>query len=531
MPEMKTLISQTPSPGKRSKMLESTLCVKLALHEARNHLFWGCINVIIMTVLLYDVFNRSNNFKKIDCVQHQLEIILSGIFFINTLFHFGRYLYRTYSIEPIVVSPTEKKLLGIKPTEPYFKTSPKCDTVLPDSDSSHLGECEFKTSPQICVPTTRWVYPPLLSECNSSTAGYSKPNESWLYLKRTPTVLKTSSPVTSVKDFITDEQSLSRYIQDYEDYEKKAAISTNVQETSNSFSFWSPSNSSNLNEVSPILRRCTYQLSILSPVLISNSPGANVEESGSPSAHQQNQEVWRKFKVDPNKLIQWNANLRMWISQTVLQRLVKEFDKVDEAFQNCGWSDMHLGLVGLERLKKTANIPQVAAQIPSLPKLVPFLEITPHQEYLITRIKELAKGGSMSEYRWDSGGSFNGKNWEEHLPTDAAVVMHLIATYLDSQLLFFPQYPEGRPFTAHHFLRSPEKPKVTNVLTIYQSQLNPPHFILLDNNDRLEMSKGRNNLFHTILLFLHILKTKEHGMLRKLNLGPSGVNILWVIDE
>lgn len=95
----------------------------------------------------------------------------------------------------------------------------------------------------------------------------------------------------------------------------------------------------------------------------------------------------------------------------------------------------------------------------------------------------------MSEYRWDSGGSCNGKNWEEHLPTDAAVVMHLIATYLDSQLLFFPQYPEGRPFTAHHFLRSPEKPKITNVLTIYQSQLNPPHFILLDNNDRLEMSK------------------------------------------
>lgn len=66
---------------------------------------------------------------------------------------------------------------------------------------------------------------------------------------------------------------------------------------------------------------------------------------------------------------------------------MKEFDKVDEAFQNCGWSDMRLGLVGLERLKKTANIQQVAAQIPSLPKLVPFLEITPHQEYLITRIK------------------------------------------------------------------------------------------------------------------------------------------------
>lgn len=48
---------------------------------------------------------------------------------------------------------------------------------------------------------------------------------------------------------------------------------------------------------------------------------------------------------------------------------------------------MHLGSVGLERLKKTASIPQVAASIPSLPRLVPFLEISPHQEYLVARIR------------------------------------------------------------------------------------------------------------------------------------------------
>lgn len=106
---------------------------------------------------------------------------------------------------------------------------------------------------------------------NTSTTGYAKSNESWLYQKKNPTILKSSSPVTSVKDFITDEYSLRRYIQDYEDYEKKAAISTNVQETSNSFSFWSPSYSSNLNEVSPILRRCTYQLSSLSTGFYTNS--------------------------------------------------------------------------------------------------------------------------------------------------------------------------------------------------------------------------------------------------------------------
>lgn len=96
----------------------------------------------------------------------------------------------------------------------------------------------------------------------------------------------------------------------------------------------------------------------------------------------------------------------------------------------------------------------------------------------------------MSEYRWNSGGSLNGKNWEEHLPTDAAIVMHLIATYLDSQLLPMPHHPDGRPFTTNHFVRTPEKPpKGRNALIIYQVQLNPPHFVLVENDDSLEVAK------------------------------------------
>lgn len=29
----------------------------------------------------------------------------------------------------------------------------------------------------------------------------------------------------------------------------------------------------------------------------------------------------------------------------------------------------------------------------------------------------------MSEFRWNSGGSFNGKPWDENLPTDAMVTI------------------------------------------------------------------------------------------------------------
>ena len=46
----------------------------------------------------------------------------------------------------------------------------------------------------------------------------------------------------------------------------------------------------------------------------------------------------------------------------------------------------------------------------------------------------------------------------------------------------------------------------------------------------ISVQQGRNNLFHTLLLFLHLVNTKEHGMLGRVNLGPSGVNLLWVIQ-
>ena len=69
-------------------------------------------------------------------------------------------------------------------------------------------------------------------------------------------------------------------------------------------------------------------------------------------------------------------------------------------------------------------------------------------------------------------------------------------------------------------------------IVILQTNQKPPHFILqVDGKDKLEISPGRHNLFHTLLFFLHHIKTKEYGMLGRINLGPSGINILWVIEN
>lgn len=79
--------------------------------------------------------------------------------------------------------------------------------------------------------------------------------------------------------------------------------------------------------------------------------------------------------------------LKQWISKTILCRLVKEIEAVDEALQRHGLADVRVGSVGLERLKKTAQTLQVAQNIPTLISLIPFLELTSNQEYLVTRIE------------------------------------------------------------------------------------------------------------------------------------------------
>jgi hypothetical protein len=68
--------------------------------------------------------------------------------------------------------------------------------------------------------------------------------------------------------------------------------------------------------------------------------------------------------------------------------------------------------------------------------------------------------------------------------------MHLFSTYIDSQLPPLPQNPDGRPFTSSHFAKTPDKPpQGKNTLAIYQVQMNPPHYVLLDGEDTLEVAK------------------------------------------
>lgn len=104
-----------------------------------------------------------------------------------------------------------------------------------------------------------------------------------------------------------------------------------------------------------------------------------------------------------------------------------EIETINEALEKHNMSDVKIGSIGLDRLRKTATTSQISHFIPSLSPIIPFLEVHTNQEYVVKRIRELTRGGCMSEFKWNSGGYFNGKDWEDSLPTDCAVRLIVIS--------------------------------------------------------------------------------------------------------
>lgn len=155
---------------------------------------------------------------------------------------------------------------------------------------------------------------------------------------------------------------------------------------------------------------------------------------------------------------------------------------MDEIFRQRGLSDIKIGAVGLERLRKMAENQQfVQSYAPMLPLLMPFLDTFNNQEYLVQRIKELAQGSCIGDYRWNSGNSHNGQ-WGDHLPTDAALLFHLFCVYLDSQLMPLPQ-GGGRPFYSRYVLIREEKRSTKDLINAVN---NKAHCAILVTNSQLK---------------------------------------------
>lgn len=91
--------------------------------------------------------------------------------------------------------------------------------------------------------------------------------------------------------------------------------------------------------------------------------------------------------------------------------------------------------------------------------------------------------------------------------------MHLLGTYLDSQLPALPHNLEGRPFSSQYFVKSSDKPPKSKKFPVIQEiQLHPPHYALVVGEEKMELAKVCiiiRSLFtscfmHLLVLFLYL---------------------------
>lgn len=566
-----------------SPVAQKALHRKTVNQSAQRALFWFGINIFLAVFCFLEMtFHSAMDFFD---VSHPslwyMTCAFTVLFTFNALVDLWRYILPTLQgvRHPIQLSPLEKDILGVQDNAVGFKLSRQRIASAPANLCS-LRHTPSSSSPSL-KPPSHYLYstpPPAASPGGSPSVGaFGSPSTpyqsqfspggspsshgSFLSLTghslnqtpgstpHTPAVSSSvlfrdtsgsggshlrprhkssparQSPMMTPETVISDEASLSNYLRSYEEKEKRGMLGIGDQSPNSSPSFWAYNRSA--ADFTYLLGKYQYQVASRSPQ--SPATGRGKDDQDYPATYGA-EEVWDKLGVDREILDGWIENLRKWISQTVLVPIVKEIDNLNAALHRLGHGDLQIGETSVTALKQVAILK--SQHVPSLNMLLAYLDVSPNQEYIVQRYRDLARGGYICEFRWDQGGEYKGHKWQKDLPSDCVLVVHALCTYLDSCLPAHPKHPSGKTFTDQFFMKTPDKPdfKKDNLL-LFESKITPPHYKVIIGDDTWDLAKGRNNAFQAILLFLHHIKTKEHGLLGRVNLGLSGVNILWVIDS
>uniref|UniRef100_A0A8C8EJD7 Transmembrane protein 209 n=1 Tax=Oncorhynchus tshawytscha TaxID=74940 RepID=A0A8C8EJD7_ONCTS len=535
-----------------STLIDRTMRMRREEQARQVVLAWAVLNVSLAGMIYTEMSGKllSLYFNISYWPIWYIELAFASVFSLNALFDFWKYFKYTMAPSTIAVTPEQHRLLGLRnsgeslaETQAPAQSSPLRGQSVLSFSPSRPASTSPKFSPS-CVPG----YSPLLSSPGSG--GHFSPSlaVSSYHLSFHPPSSYPSSigPVdgTSLRaryrtspsvfnspggkeDYMESLKTLDRFLRTEEEKSHRSQLgSPESVSPSHSPTFWNYSRS--VGDYAQSLRKFQYQ-----PACRSQAPSASKDETDLGSK-QAAEEVWARIttsRLVVDSIDSWTAKLRNWINDTILVPLVKEMDSVNGQLRRMGCSELQIGEASIASLKQAAVLK--ASVIPTMTAIVQYLDITPNQEYLVERIKELAHSGCMSSFRWNRGGDLKARKWDTDLPSDCAILTHVLCTYLDSRLPPHPKYPDGKTFTSQHFTQTPDKPDVTNenLFCIHQSSTNPPHYQLIYQAHVYSLPKGRNNLFHTVLMFLFVIKTKESGMLGRVNLGLSGVNILWIFGD
>jgi hypothetical protein len=151
-------------------------------------------------------------------------------------------------------------------------------------------------------------------------------------------------------------------------------------------------------------------------------------------------------------------------------------------------------------------------------------------EYVAQRLRELARGTCLGDYRWNGGGAWNGKQWTSDLPTDAQIVLHAFCTYMDA-LLPAQSSARAAAFSDNHVVAAPiTGSKITSSIMLFQAHLHPPHIDVLFKKYLVPLQRGASNLFDALCVFLHCVERERDGFIGFVSLADRGVRLLDVVQ-
>uniref|UniRef100_A0A336K9D8 CSON005613 protein n=1 Tax=Culicoides sonorensis TaxID=179676 RepID=A0A336K9D8_CULSO len=529
-------------------LLNQSLTRQVINNHKRNCVIFGSINAVLLSIIWFDISQKCPySFS----YWYYCEYAAAGILSLSLIYYILSYMYHRYFVSPLKVTEDQRKLLRLDENDGTFVISP---TKSPDPNVTF-----DKTSAPINVSTLSWQSynegtPTGVSSAswtyNNNMTSQSFDSPSFNLMNISADVSFNQSLPSGVlfrnynhqSEMITDAKEIKKYLKETNEAVAKNAniLSSPDQsmgQTNQSFSsFW---NNYRLDDLSALLKTSLYQLSPST----SGTSKQNLKEDHSSSGLSKgldagNSEVLKK--IPSEKLSAYVANLRLWMSDTILNRIVKEFDHINETLKSRGFSDIQIGAVGFERLKKTAENHQlVSLHVPTLPMIIPFLEMSTNQEYLVNRIRDLAHGKCISDYRWNSGNSYRGTSWDDHMPTDAAILFHLFCTYLDGQLMPLPD--RSRPFYGQYVIEiDGNKKSQAEILNDVKNKtkcailcMNPmkPKLNFISDEKIHTCAHDRNNLFYVIIQFLLFMKTRNESLLEGVSLGKRGINIMCCVED
>ncbi|KFQ55657.1 Transmembrane protein 209, partial [Pelecanus crispus] len=365
--------------------------------------------------------------------------------------------YFKYTVAPtsLVMTPGQQILLGLQnaavqitpPRELAAKKVPSSTPSPPIQGQSVLSYSPSRFPSASPKFTTSYIagYSPQLQALSSNSASYGSavtysPSSSYDKLSSfssspsgspySPSIGQMdsgggksryrSSPIlynspTGKEDYITDLKSLETFLRAEEEKQRRVQLgSSDSSSPSSSPTFWNYSRS--IADHAQTLRKFQYQLACRS-----QAPSAHKDEADL-SSKQAAEEVWARVTMNRQLLDHMDsctAKFRNWINETILVQLVQEIESVSTQLRRMGCPELQIGEASISSLKQAALVK--APLIPSLNAIVQYLDLTPNQEYLVERIKELSQGGCMSSFRWNRGGDFKGRKWDTDLPTDSSV--------------------------------------------------------------------------------------------------------------